>query len=206
VDVPAGRFENCVHLRTLITQTLHAGAQGAPTTIVSTGDEWFAPGVGIVKGEYLVVQPDQMWSGGRALSGYAVAGRRSEAVAPTVTALWPPDGSVNGADVAVGAGFDEAMDIVSLRDGGLHVTAASGSTMPGTVIWRGSRASFVPAEAWAAGRYTARVSRLATDRVGNPLAAERVWSFTVDPGLGPPAGPVFTTGLRPAPAPPTSAR
>jgi Bacterial Ig-like domain len=120
--------------------------------------------------------------------------------------VWPPDGSVHGADVAVGAGFDEAMDVVSLRDGGLRITDTSGSPVAGTVVWRGLRASFVPAQAWAAGRYTARVSRVATDRVGNPLAAERVWSFTVDPGLGPPAGAVFTTGLRPAPAPPTSAR
>lgn len=183
VDVPAGRFEDCVHLRTLITQTLQVGTPATPVTFVSTGDEWFAPGIGIVKGEYLVVQPGEMWSGTRALSGYAVDGRRSEASSPTVTDLWPADGSVNSAGLVVGAAFDEAMDIVSLREGGLQVSDSRGHAVAGSVSWRGLSARFVPDQPWAAGRYTARVSRAATDRVGNPVVVERVWSFTVDPSI-----------------------
>jgi len=206
VDVPAGRFDGCVHLRTLITRTLKVGPLATPSTSVSTGDEWFAPGVGIVKGEYLVVQPDQLWSGARALSGYALSGRPSEAEAPAVTELLPPDGSLNGAAVVVAASFSEAMDVASLREGGLQIVDDAGRLLAGRVTWRGLRASFVPDEPWAAGRYTARVSRQATDRVGNALAAERVWSFTVDPTAHPNPGNTLRIAPRPGPAPPTSAR
>jgi Bacterial Ig-like domain len=206
VDVPAGHFEHCVHLRTLVTQTLQPGAPAAPIVFVSTGDEWFAPDVGIVKGEYLVVQPGQMWSGARALLAYAVAGRRSEDGAPAVTSLSPADGSRAGAGTVVAVGFSEDMDIVSLREGGLQVMDASGQPVAGSISGGKLRANFVPLAPWAAGRYTGLVTTTATDRVGNPLGAARVWSFEVDPAYHPWPDKALSRAPRPAPAPPTSAR
>jgi hypothetical protein len=49
VEVPAGSFDNALHQRTVITQTLGVSASGRTLVVVGTSDDWCAAGVGPVR-------------------------------------------------------------------------------------------------------------------------------------------------------------
>lgn len=50
VMVPAGTFTNCVHVR--ITGKTDTALAKGPATIEVQGEEWYAPGVGFIKGSF----------------------------------------------------------------------------------------------------------------------------------------------------------
>jgi hypothetical protein len=98
---------------------------------------------------------------------------------PTVTATVP----VNDATaVAIGnnltATFSEAMDPLTITD--LSFTLIDGVTpVTGVVSYTGVTAVFNPtADLDPATVYTATISTVAEDLVGNPLASDYVWNFT----------------------------
>lgn len=107
---------------------------------------------------------------------------------PTVLSTTPASGAT---DVAINASasvtFSEAMDPSSI--GATTFTVTSGTPemlVPGTVLYRGTTATFWPAAQLAANtRFTATVTTAALSTHAVPLAANHVWSFTTGEGRSP---------------------
>lgn len=103
---------------------------------------------------------------------------------PTVVSTMPADAAVAvPLDVAVEATFSERMDRTTIGEGTLLLRDASATLVGGVVYYDSDTftASLVPATDLVAGAaYTATVTTGATDRSGNPLAADYVWTFTTD--------------------------
>ena len=106
----------------------------------------------------------------------------ADAIAPTVTALSPIDGSAgNCLTKTVTATFSEAMDPTTITTASFGVTAG-GVAVAGTVSYDSAAmlATFVPAA--TAGfapntTFVVTVTTAAADLAGNPLAADKVWGF-----------------------------
>ncbi len=118
----------------------------------------------------------------------------TDTTAPTVSSVSPADGSVGvarGTDVTVT--FSEAMDRAS-AEAAFSLTP----TATGTFSWNGNAMTFRPSASLAGGtQYTARVGTGAKDAAvpGNPLAAEKSWSFTtINSSTVSPAAAVLETG------------
>lgn len=106
-------------------------------------------------------------------------GGSSDSVPPTIGAVGPAQGKT---DVARGAGvgviFSEPMDEAATANAFSLVRASDGSRVSGAFSWSGNTLIFKPAAPLGpATWYTARVSTGARDSAGNPLAAEKTWSF-----------------------------
>ncbi len=103
---------------------------------------------------------------------------------PTVVSTAPADLDVAvPLDVAVEATFSERMDRTTIGEGTLLLRDASATLVGGVVYYDSDTftASLVPGSQLVAGAaYTATVTTGATDRSGNPLAADYVWTFTTD--------------------------
>ena len=64
VEVPAGRFENCLHVRGTATFDVPRVLSSIKDVITFTTDEWYAPGVGLVRVEHSeAVDSDQVDGG-----------------------------------------------------------------------------------------------------------------------------------------------
>lgn len=107
-------------------------------------------------------------------------------VAPTVTAVTPPDGTLNicPADVLVSATFSEPMDAATLNT--TTFTVADGSvTVPGTVHYDAATqtVSYVPSsvDGWAFLTSFVATVKAGTGGVksvaGLPLVSDKVWRF-----------------------------
>jgi hypothetical protein len=96
---------------------------------------------------------------------------------PTVTLVAPANGDINvPVNTTVRATFSEAMDPLTL-----NTTSFTVQGVTGAVVASGGNtvATFVPSAPLANNTtYTATVSTAATDLAGNPLAVNKVWSFT----------------------------
>ena len=105
---------------------------------------------------------------------------------PTITATSPTDGQVGVSGTAnVTATFSEAMSAGTINTQTFVLRDAQGIAVTATVSYSGSTrvATLNPSPTLIAGRtYTATVVGMSggvTDLAGNPLAASRVWSFTI---------------------------
>jgi len=101
----------------------------------------------------------------------------ADTTAPTVTLVSPVDLATGVAtNTAVNATFSEAMDPLTINTSNFTVGGVTGVV---TFNALNNMATFTPNASLAAGTtYTATVTTGATDLAGNPLATNKVWSFT----------------------------
>ena len=179
VTTAAGVFTGALHQHQVIRQTVNPTGGSATVSATITLDTWYGRDVGPVQTRVRVVAPgvDETVTDG--LTAYGVGGSRSETVAPTVQATTPGPAPVRSLNATVSAEFSEAIDPASIGAATLTVRDAAGAPVAGSVSLQGTTARFTPALPWASGTYTATVDG-ARDRVGNPLAAPRSWTFVVD--------------------------
>lgn len=178
------------------TFTLMQGATAVPGTVTYVGTTAvFNPTANLAPG---LPYTATVTTGAKDLAGNALAsdnawtfttGAAVDATAPTVISTLPADASTDaalGGNVAVT--FSEAMDPTTIC-GSASLTAAcpaatftlqQGVTaVAGAVTYVGSTATFNPTSALAASTvYTATITTGAMDLAGNPLAINKVWSFT----------------------------
>ena len=110
---------------------------------------------------------------------YSTAG--VDAVPPAVVGFAPVAGAAGvspGASVTVA--FSELMNAASIHAGTLRLRRIGASTdVPATVSYRGSTATLTPLVPLAPeASYAVTVSGTITDRSGNPIGGDLVWSFT----------------------------
>ncbi len=119
-------------------------------------------------------------------------GAAADTTAPTVILVNPADLATNVAvSSAVNATFSEAMDGLTLNTASFTVGGVTG-----TVAYNAASkiATFTPNSSLAAGTtYTATVTTAAKDLAGNPLAANKVWTFTTA-ATPPPPPPSIALG------------
>lgn len=179
--VEAGLFPRTAHLRTQIVQTLTGSAGGAPSTLTATLDDWYAPGVGLVRSRGLYREGEVLQSTDQSLQAYRVSGRRSDYQPPRISATDPAPGSLHGSRTVVTLDFSEPIDADSLVEGVVNIVDATDRSVRGFMFLNvaGNRLSFYPEEPWPSGRYTVRVHDGLRDLAGNPLRA-RSWGFTIE--------------------------
>ena len=108
-----------------------------------------------------------------------VAEAPADTAAPSVTSTSPTADQAGVArSAAVSVSFSEPMDRPSAESAFSLTRASDGARVAGSFSWSGNTMTFRPSA--ALGQGTAYVANLATgaaDAAGNPLAAERRWSF-----------------------------
>lgn len=178
VQTDVGRLDNCLHVRTVVTQTgIYTGGH-APLIVTSTIDDWYAAGIGLVREDGQTSSESQSSSQHLILANYAVGGVRSETTAPQAT-LVKPSGT-QGPFTVIELSYSEAMDIATVAGDTVRLLDASGNRVPVTVARGSSSFAFYPVNGTlATGTYNISVDGGATDLVGNALAAA-TWSFDVD--------------------------
>ncbi|MFC1953468.1 ice-binding family protein [Chloroflexota bacterium] len=105
--------------------------------------------------------------------------------APTVTMTINTNGATDvPINTKVGIFFSEAMDPSTINN--TNFTLKRGTTLvTGTVTYIGTTATFTPAANFANSTvYTATITTEAKDMAGNPLAVNKVWTFTTAPASG----------------------
>ncbi|MEP6507773.1 MAG: Ig-like domain-containing protein [Gemmatimonadales bacterium] len=112
-----------------------------------------------------------------------VAITTADVTPPTVVSTVPADGATGVSPTApISAKFSEPMDISSINAATFTVTTTSGGTpVAGTVTYdnTSSTATFTPSSSLSsATSYTATITTGARDVSTNPLAANKVWTFT----------------------------
>jgi hypothetical protein len=110
-------------------------------------------------------------------------GTTSTASAPTVTSTVPADTATGvGINQAINATFSTAMDPATITTGTFTLAGPGTTTLvTGTVAYNAASniATFTPtANLAASALFTATVTTGAKDLAGNPLAANKVWTFT----------------------------
>ena len=188
----AGNYTQVAHVQTVLTQVVKLSSNGQSVTVTATSDDWYAPDIGPVRNLSTITGNGTNSRTDTGITGWGLGTVRSEYIAPTVTAKTPDGGSLSGGCCAtLTVTFSEAMDASSLDKAGWIITGPGGQGIAGTVQWQadGRTATFVPSSALASGSYAARVTTAAQDQVGNPLAAEVAWQFSVD-ASGPTVTPV----------------
>ncbi|MET0334630.1 MAG: FG-GAP-like repeat-containing protein [Rhizobacter sp.] len=177
--VEAALFPRTAHLRTQIEQTITASSSGVSSTLSATLDDWYAPGVGLVRSRALYREGDFVQSGSQSLLAYRVGGRRSDLLAPVVTAQDPAPRSLHGSRTVVNVDFNEPLDSDALTPTSLTVVNARGVNVPGAIALVNNRLSFQPANTWPSGTYTVQLRDGLVDFTGNALRP-RSWTFNVE--------------------------
>ena len=185
VATPAGTFNESLHQRQTLRVAILPTTGGAAFVSNFTIDTWYAPNVGVVKTISTVSGPGFNDTTTETLSAYRVGSRTNDSIAPTVQSVTPNTTPTSGLGTVVSAVFSETMDADSFVPGSFTVMDSANVPIAGIVAVQGNSARFVSGQAWATGSYTARIAA-AQDLLGNPLAAPRSWTFTVDataPGI-----------------------
>lgn len=179
IDTPAGHFAGTLHLRSDLRQTIVRSASSTSSVYHVVVDEWYAPDIGLARrsqARYFDGN-DIPFVFAQSLAGYSVAGLRSDTTAPSVVSTTPSAG--RAATAVVAATFSEAIDPTTLA-AGWRVLGPNGSALAGQVRITGNTAHFVPDAGWQNGSYTATLTTAVTDLLGNPLAQDVSWHFTLD--------------------------
>jgi hypothetical protein len=188
----AGPYTQVAHVQTVLTQTATLTATGKTVTVTSTSDDWYAPDIGPVRNLSGSSDPGGGGLIDTGITGWGLGTRRSESVAPTLVSKTPDAGTLSGGCcVALAVTFSEPMDTSISGASVLRLTGPDSQPLAGSVQWQpdGRQAVFVPSSPLASGTYSAQVTPAAQDLVGNPLASELNWQFTVD-ASGPALTPV----------------
>jgi hypothetical protein len=200
VTVPAGTFPDAVHVVTVVreTVTLSRSSPLATTpTSTTTYDDWYAPGIGLVKNSELSVYPSGQERDSLELIDYRVGDRVKPGVsASSWTVVSPTDGQVPLVDQFPGSWSGPVAVRVTGHQvdpataaNGLVVTDASGQRLPGTttaarmvrddtIAWE---LSFTPTTPMPFGRYRVAVASSVRDLAGRALTGlvEGAAEFTV---------------------------
>lgn len=177
IDVPAGSFPDCLHQRTALTTKITLSTTGATVTQNTTYDEWYAPGVGLVRG---VSTSGNAASTTTVLTGYRVGSRSTDSTPPTVVSVTPTAGSVTGIYTNIGVSFSEPMDPSTLDDATLTLTDSHGQQVLGYLQKNTQSLTFMLAQALPGDTYTVHLAATGTDLLGNALTGPKTWQFTVD--------------------------
>ncbi|GAC1328179.1 MAG: hypothetical protein NVSMB28_25010 [Collimonas sp.] len=145
-------------------------------------------------------------TGAQDLAGNALAnnyawtfttGATADTVQPTVISTSPADAALGVCtSKTINATFSKAMDPLTISTATFTVTGAGAAAVAGTTAYNAatSIASFTPAASLAAStKYTATIhggSGGVKDLAGNPLASDKVWTFTTGTTNCGPVGPV----------------
>jgi hypothetical protein len=112
-------------------------------------------------------------------------GSSADATAPTVTVINPTNTKTNVAiNKVVGATFSESLDALTVTTATFKLIAPGNTPVTGSVLYNGASktATFTPSSNLAPNTtYTAKVIGGANgvkDLAGNPLATDKVWTFT----------------------------
>jgi hypothetical protein len=109
-------------------------------------------------------------------------GTTSNTAAPTVTSTVPANAAISvGINQAINATFSTGMDVSTISTGTFMVAGPGVTPVAGVVTYNAtsSVATFTPTSNLAASAtFTATVTTGAKDLSGNPLAANKVWTFT----------------------------
>lgn len=177
--VEAGLFLRAAHLRTRIEQSLVGSGNGVRSTLTATLDDWYAPGVGLVRSRGLYREGDSVQDVSQALVAYRVSGRRSDLVPPLVVRTDPAPGSLQGSRTVVHVDFSEPLDADAITPDSFTVANSTGAIVPGYVSMEGNRLNFRSYAPWPSGVYTVRLRSGLVDFSGNAVRP-RSWSFTVE--------------------------
>lgn len=178
--VPAGRFEDTLHLQQDLRLTLLPSSGVAPLTVRLVTDQWLARGVGPVRIERVLDDAGSRTLSTMALVAWRAGDASSHPAAPTLRASAPARSPARSATLELSATFDAPMDIRTLLGGTFGLTAEDGRPVAGEVEVLDAQVRFVPAVPLASGRYTAQIGVDARDVLGQALAAPVSWRFEVD--------------------------
>ncbi|MDP9491802.1 MAG: Ig-like domain-containing protein, partial [Actinomycetota bacterium] len=157
----------------------------------STGDVWI--GGNNVWGEWFSGTIDEVRIYNRALSAADIQGDMNRAAAPDsdppgIVSVTPASGATEiGVGSSATATFDEAMNAATITSSTFELRNSASALVPATVTFDGLTgvATLTPSAPLAFdSTYTATVKSGAAgvkDLAGNPLAADRVWSFITAP-------------------------
>ena len=200
VTVPAGTFPDSVHVVTVVRETVtlsRSSPLAATPTSTTTYDDWYAPGIGLVKNSELSVYPSGQERDSLELIDYRVGDRVKPGVlAASWTVVSPTDGQVPLVDQFPGSWSGPVavrlsgpqMDPATAANG-LVVTDAGGQRLSGTttaarmvrddtIAWE---LSFTPTTPMPVGRYRVAVDPSVRDLAGRALTGtvEGSAEFTV---------------------------
>ena len=128
-------------------------------------------------------------NGVKDLSGNALAANQTwtfttgsaiDTTAPTVNLSTPANAATGVAvNSAVSSTFSEAMNALTISANSFQLTGPGATPVSGAVTYVGNIATFTPTNNLAANTlYTATVNMGVLDLAGNPLAVNKVWTFT----------------------------
>lgn len=163
------------------------GGNVAGTAGFDGNNAFFIPNAPLVYGaEYTAI----LWTGitdragnhlGTPVSFSFTTSASADTSEPEISAINPTEGG-EGVYVTtqISAQFTEEMDGATLKESTFTVSGPGGP-VAGKVTYSALSATFTPDSPLAcSATYTATVSQGATDLAGNPLAAQRSWSFTTE--------------------------
>lgn len=179
-----GNFPDTARTRTVLRTSIGFGGGGSGSLTLTT-DEWYAPGVGLVRTlttTSLAGQPTTTDSS--EVLAYGVGGRRSETVAPQLQSAAPANGSAGPPPAVVLLRFSERIDRATLQaPGGLRLLDSAGNSVAVVLsaydINSVTEASLRPDLVLPDGSYTVRAAANVVDWANNPLAGTAT-VFTVD--------------------------
>lgn len=179
VTTAAGTFAGALHQRQVVRESVKPTGGSDRVTVTITLDTWYAPEVGPVQSAIRIAGAGLDETVQETLTAYGVGSRRSETVAPTVQSV-TPGSAVRPPSAIVSATFSEDPDRRTVTALAFTLRDGAGVLVPGTVSLQARTATFAPqAGLLASGNYTATIDGV-EDRVGNPMAAPRSWTFVVD--------------------------
>ncbi len=200
----AGTYDGTT-LRLYVNGTQVGSLATTGAIALSTGELWI--GGNSVWSEWFNGAIDELRVYNRALSAADIQVDMTRAAAPDtdapgIVSITPADGATNfGVGSTVTATFDEAMDPATITNSTVQLRTAGGALVGATVAYDAlnGRATLTPGAPLAFdSTYTATVKGGAAgvkDLAGNPLAADRVWSFLTAPPP-PPIAVVSAAGNR----------
>lgn len=188
----SGSFSELMDPTTLTASTfiLEQGTTPVPGTVSCnriTGAFRFTPDLALLANtEYTVT----ITTGVLDLAGNALAadevwsfttGAAADTTAPTVNSTHPASGATNVAiNHLILVTFSEEMDPATITTVSFTVKRGS-KPVAGIVTYGGRTAMFKPlVNLGKSTLFTAKISTMAKDRAGNPLAVDEVWTFTTD--------------------------
>ena len=175
ITTAAGTFTGAAHVQTQLRSTFTAAGQAGSGSAKLVTDEWYAPGVGLVRStSTITINNGAPSTEAKELIAYSVGGRRSESSPPLLVSGSP---STNGSltpTAGVTLDFTEPMEPFALDvAGAIDLFDASGRTVAVTRSlssdWR--RLTLQPQTPLPDGSYELRTGNALTDLAGNAFAS-----------------------------------